>query len=136
MELDYTSQANTGSTDSVLMTPRNINAVCKQESPAAADTMASIPDRGDDGKVSKVGAGISRTAPSSEDAQRAAATLLNYLQNLGQSGQFDHEYSAIMQLTRKLDIQPRHFAQHGTGGLARIVEGEVDLITAGGGRGN
>ncbi|KAM3505340.1 hypothetical protein MY10362_002989 [Beauveria mimosiformis] len=129
MELEYTSPIQTASADSLLMTPRNLPPICKQESPVA-DTMASISQKHVNGKDMKTG------APSPEDAQRAVTTLLSYLQNLGQAGQFDHEYSAIMQLTRKLHIQPNQFSLPDPRDLTRIVEGNGDLITAGGAHGN
>ncbi|XWW97401.1 hypothetical protein V2A60_005383 [Cordyceps javanica] len=135
MDLDYTNQLHSGAADPVLMTPRNIPPVCKQESPGA-ETMASIPSRRLDGKESNGGAGVSRAAPSPEDAQRAATTLLSYLQNLGQSGQFDHEYSALMQLTRKLHIHPNQFSHPDVRGLTSILEGDADLITTSGAHGN
>ncbi|OAA78319.1 Homeodomain-like protein [Akanthomyces lecanii RCEF 1005] len=132
MEVEYASQMHSEATDSTLVTPRNAPPPCKQESPVA-DTMASIPSMRLCGKKLNTGVRVSPTTPSPEDAQRAAATLLNYLQNLGHGGQFEHEYSTIMKLTMKLDIHTNHFPYHEARGLARIAEGDGELIAAGGG---
>ncbi|KAJ6780734.1 hypothetical protein PWT90_04297 [Aphanocladium album] len=133
MALDYTPRRHNDTADSELMTPRNIPAARKQASPVA-DRIASIPIANLDGNKSQLSdrpnAQESRTAPSPEDAQRAAALLLKYLQNLGQSGH-DSEYSAIMQLSRKLHNLPGQLSHSEPRGLAMIVEGEV---TAGGAR--
>lgn len=133
MEVDYAAPVNDAA-DSELMTPRRIKPGCKQESPTA-DGVASIPSATLKGTKAKAQARTKlqtlRAAPSPEDAQRAAAVLLKYLQNLGQSSQFDNEYSAIMQLNHKLHLQPNQFSHAEARGLARIVEGDPDLITAG-----
>ncbi|KAJ3485183.1 hypothetical protein NLG97_g6874 [Lecanicillium saksenae] len=133
MELEYTTRRHNESADSELRTPRNIPVACKQESPVA-DAIASAHIEGLDGKRSKLSsrpkAQVSRAAPSPEDAQRAAATLLKYLQNLGQSGH-DSEYLALMQISQKLHIQPNQPIHPDQRGLARIVESDSDLVTAG-----
>lgn len=127
MEMEYGSQMHNESTDPTLMAPHNASASCKQ------DTVASIPSMRLCGKDLNADSRPLTTMPSPEDAQRAAATLLNYLQNLGRCGQFEQEYSTIMKLTMKLDIHPSHFSYPEARGLARIVEGDGELIAAGGG---
>ncbi|EGX97127.1 Homeodomain-like protein [Cordyceps militaris CM01] len=138
MELEYPNQhmhANAG--DAVLITPRNIPPPVgnKSMSSPVADHRAASHTNGrlDDKQVKAEEAGTLHTAPGPEDAQRAAATLLNYFQNFGPSGQFDHECSAILQLTRKLHTQSNLFSHPDGSGLTRIGEGDADLITAGGG---
>ncbi len=135
MDMEYAGQVHSQTTDSTLMTPRNVPPVCKQESPIA-DTMASIPNLRLGSKKLSTGARASQTTPSPEDAQRAAATLLNYLHSFSHCGQFDHEYSAIMQLTRKLVVHPNQFSYSDARGLTRIAEGDGDLIAAGGAHGS
>lgn len=72
----------------------------------------------------------SPVSPSQEDARRAAATLLSYLQSTTYNGQFDQtEYLAVVQLTKKLQIHQHQTARPSLGGLSRIPEGEVDLPT-------
>lgn len=70
----------------------------------------------------------SPVSPTPDDARRAAATLLNYIQNVGTNGQFDSEYMSLMQLTKKLQIQHGQQAQPrmSVGGLSRIPEGEME----------
>ncbi|OAQ97891.1 hypothetical protein LLEC1_01523 [Akanthomyces lecanii] len=132
MDMEYAGQMHGEAIDSTLMTPRNAPSACKQESPAA-DAMASIPSMRLCRNKLNPGVRISSATPSPEDAQRAAATLLDYLQNLGHCGQFEHEYSTIMKLTMKLDTHPSHFSYPEARGLARIAEGDGELIAAGGG---
>lgn len=149
LNLQYTENQHT---EGNLMTPRNLPpstapVPCKQESPVAV-AMPALPALRRNGNKSIVSTKmtgindedeaatmeISEEGPSPEDAQRAAVTLLNYLQNLDQAGQFDREYSTIMKLTKKLQIQSNQFS-HTTSastGLTRIPEGDMELITAGG----
>lgn len=77
--------------------------------------------------VSSTPVDSSPISPSQEEARRAAATLLNYLQN---SGHFDNtEYMTVVQLTKKLQIHQHQTSRAAIGGLSRIPEGEVDLPT-------
>lgn len=67
----------------------------------------------------------SPVSPSPEDARRAAATLLSYIQHVGT---FDPtEYNTIVRLTEKLQIQQRQLGRPSIGGLSRIPEGDVEL---------
>jgi hypothetical protein len=69
----------------------------------------------------------SPVSPSPEDARRAAATLLSYIQHVGT---FDtNEYKTIVRLTEKLHIQQRQNGRPSIsiGGLSRIPEGDVEL---------
>ncbi|CAM1505378.1 Fc.00g110150.m01.CDS01 [Cosmosporella sp. VM-42] len=67
----------------------------------------------------------SPVSPSQEDARRAAATLLSYIQN---AGNFEHnEYMTVVQLTKKLQIHQHQTARPSIGGLSRIPEGDVEL---------
>ncbi|KAH7162434.1 hypothetical protein B0J13DRAFT_615075 [Dactylonectria estremocensis] len=67
----------------------------------------------------------SPVSPSQEDARRAAATLLSYIQN---SGTFDSsEYLTVVQLTKKLQIHQHQAGRPSIGGLSRIPEGDVEL---------
>lgn len=70
----------------------------------------------------------SPVSPSQEDARRAATTLLSYIQNMSSNGQFDqNEYLAIVQLTKKLQIQQHQSSRPSIGGLSRIPEGDVEM---------
>lgn len=67
----------------------------------------------------------SPVSPSQEDARRAAATLLSYIQN---AGNFDSsEYMTVVQLTKKLQIHQHQAGRPSIGGLSRIPEGDVEL---------
>lgn len=69
----------------------------------------------------------SPVSPSQEDARRAAATLLSYIQN---AGNFEHnEYMTVVQLTKKLQLHQHQTSRPlmGIGGLSRIPEGDVEL---------
>lgn len=88
-------------------TPRNHPSALVQDVSPTSHEMTFLSGADSTKETGKAAARLDGAAtPSSEDAQRAAITLLNYLQNLSQPGQFEGEYSAIMKLTKKLDIQP------------------------------
>ncbi|KAF7532498.1 hypothetical protein G7Z17_g13634 [Cylindrodendrum hubeiense] len=75
--------------------------------------------------ISSTSLDSSPVSPSQEDARRAAATLLSYIQN---AGTFDtSEYLTVVQLTKKLQIHQHQAGRPSIGGLSRIPEGDVEL---------
>lgn len=139
MEVEYASRPYL---DGDLTTPRNLPSVAslpsfKQEAStvpniATHHDLVHSENKGDNDMKTNGNRGSSAGAPSPEDVQRAATTLLSYLQSLGQSDQFEAEYTAIMKFTQNLQINPNRVSPAETVGLARIPEAEPALITAGG----
>ena len=80
------------------------------------------------GTVSATTADSSPVSPTQDDARRAAATLLSYIQNMGPKGQYESEYMSLMQLTKRLQIHHGQQAQPrvSVGGLSRIPESEIE----------
>lgn len=69
----------------------------------------------------------SPVSPSQEDARRAAATLLTYIQNTN-TGAFDpSEYMAVVALTKKLQLHQHSAGRPSIGGLSRIPEGDTEM---------
>ncbi|EQL01360.1 CenpB-DNA-bind-domain-containing protein [Ophiocordyceps sinensis CO18] len=69
-------------------------------------------------------------SPTLEEARQAANTLLNYIQRMSPSGQFDQsEFLAVVQLTNKLQLQQQHQSSRPSilGGLSRIPEGDHEM---------
>ncbi|UNI14145.1 hypothetical protein JDV02_000808 [Purpureocillium takamizusanense] len=70
----------------------------------------------------------SPVSPTHEEARKAANTLLNYLQRMNTSGQFDQsEYLALIHLTKKLHVGQNQGSRPSIGGLSRIPEGDHEM---------
>lgn len=80
------------------------------------------------GTVLATTADSSPVSPTQDEARRAAATLLSYIQNMGPNGQYESEYMSLMQLTKRLQIHHGQQAQPrlSVGGLSRIPESETE----------
>ncbi|EFX00523.1 hypothetical protein CMQ_7525 [Grosmannia clavigera kw1407] len=84
---------------------------------------------------SHMSGGSSPSSPTQEDAQRAAETLLSFIQSVPSN--FDNnDYMALLRLSEKL--RSHHHQQHiakataaaqGMGGLTRIPEGDVEMAS-------
>lgn len=75
--------------------------------------------------------GASPIMPTSEDARRAADTLMSYIQAAGMGNQ--DELQTIMRLTEKLGLHQQSQGIRGTstplGGLSRIPEGDTEVTS-------
>jgi phenylacetate-coenzyme A ligase PaaK-like adenylate-forming protein len=69
--------------------------------------------------------------PTSEDARRAADTLMSYIQAAGMGSQ--DEVQTIMRLTEKLGLHQQSQGMRATstplGGLSRIPEGDNEITS-------
>lgn len=111
------------SLDPSITSPPSLHRSSSNSSITGRSTATPVTNSG----ISSTPIDSSPVSPSQEEARRAAATLLHYIQNTN-TGAFDpSEYMAVVALTKKLQLHQHSAGRPSIGGLSRIPEGDVEV---------